>query len=192
MLLVILLPGTLIHELSHFIIASILRVPTGELTIFPVVEKNGEVKAGKLFLGATDPFRFSLIGLAPMIIGLVIIYFVGKLFFSDLSQSTINNQQLSIFLGFYLLFITSITMFSSKKDIAGLKFTIPIILIILISLYAAGIRVFFDKPLTSKIEILLSGLNYYLLLTAVTNSLIFLILSTNLSFWQKILKRRVN
>src|SRR3989344_2045217 len=33
-------PGTIIHELSHWIIAEILRVKTGEISFIPQVEKR--------------------------------------------------------------------------------------------------------------------------------------------------------
>jgi len=179
-LLVLLLPGTIIHELSHFLVATILRVPTGELTIIPTIEKSGEVKAGKLFLGNTDPFRLSLIGLAPMIIGLGIIYAAGKFFLLGFPQLFSTDYRLQTVFCFYLLFITSITMFSSKKDLEGLKFALPVIMLIFIALYVAGVRLFFDNSLISKIELFLSGLNYYLSITAVINFLVFLILSANL------------
>lgn len=186
-LLFILLPGTIIHEISHFLIATILRVPTGELTVIPTIGKDEEIKAGKLFLGETDPFRLSLIGLAPMIIGLTIIYFIGNTFFANFPQLITQNLQPTTILSFYLLFITSITMFSSKKDMKGLVIAAPIILILFISLYFVGIRIFFDKSLTGKIELFLSNLNYYLAVTAVINFSVFLLLLGNLYFWSRFL-----
>ena len=38
-LAVVFLPGTVIHELSHLLIALVLRVPTGPLSIWPTFEK---------------------------------------------------------------------------------------------------------------------------------------------------------
>ena len=75
----IFLPGTLIHEVSHWIIATVLRVPTGELSIFPKVKDNGEIQAGKLEIAQTDPFRHALIGLAPMLVGLILILIISAL-----------------------------------------------------------------------------------------------------------------
>lgn len=192
-LLVFQLPGTTIHELSHFIMASILRVPTRELTIIPKVEEGGEVKAGKLLYDSVDPLRQTLIGLAPMIIGLIIIYLIGKFLLQNQSSiRQLTDYQLSIFLGFYLLFITSFTMFSSKKDIESLIIVGPLMIIIVLSLYITGVRVYFEKSLIDKITMILTDLNFYLLLAAIINSLVFFALSTNLYFWQKILKRNIN
>lgn len=191
-LIILLLPGTIIHELSHFLIATILRVPTGELTVIPSIEKD-EVKAGKLFLGQTDPFRFSLIGLAPIIIGLFLIYLVGKSFIPSANElTTIFSSPFLLFVICYLLFVISLTMFFSKKDLEGLKFAIPIILIFLISLHIIGVRIFLDKPLITRVELFLSDLNYNLVITTIIDYLVFLILSTNLYLWQKILKRKVD
>ena len=186
-LLVLLLPGTIIHELSHFLIATILRVPTGELTVIPTIEKN-EVKAGKLFLGATDPFRLSIIGLAPILIGLLLIYFTGKTFILNTDEiMKIFNSPLLLFVICYLLNVVSLTMFSSKKDLQGAIIAGPIIFFLLISLYMIGVRIFLDNSLISKLITFLSDLNYYLLITAVFNFLIYLILSVNLSLWSRFL-----
>ncbi|MBI3380234.1 hypothetical protein HY029_05765 [Candidatus Gottesmanbacteria bacterium] len=188
----IILPGTIIHELGHFFMATILRVPTGELTIIPTIEKNGDIKAGKLILASVDPIRQILIGLAPMIIGLIIVYFIGKFFLSNITLSTINNHLLSILLGLYLLFITSITMFSSKKDLESLVVVGPLTLIIATSLYITGVRVYFEKSLTGKISSILSAVDFYLLIAILISITIYFLLYTNLSLWQKILRRKIS
>ncbi len=190
-LIILLLPGTIIHELSHFLIATILRVPVGELTVIPTIEKDGEVKAGKLYLGDTDPFRLSLIGLAPMIIGMILIYILGKVTIPIYNSLLTTNYQLTTILGLYFLFITSLTMFSSKKDMQGLIIAGPISLILIIALYFVGVRVFLENNLWQKIEMVLRDLNYYLLITAILNYLVFLFLSINLSLWQKLFKRKI-
>lgn len=198
-LVVLLLPGTIIHELSHFIVATILRVPTGELSVIPTVENN-EIKAGGLFLGQTDPFRLSLVGLSPIIVGLFLIYLAGKSFPFTPGVRQLADQPpqgwfaaLPIFVIFYLLFTISITMFSSKKDAESLKIAIPIILLLFISLYLIGIRirVFFEGDLLNKIAAVLSDLNYYLFITSVINGFILFALYGNLYFWKRILKIRI-
>jgi hypothetical protein len=62
---VIFLTGTAIHELSHFITATILRIPTGNISIIPKIEAGGEVKTGKVEIAKVDPFRYSIIGYRP-------------------------------------------------------------------------------------------------------------------------------
>lgn len=76
------LPGTIIHELSHWIVAEILQVRTGEITIFPSDDdemSQGERRLGSVATERTDPFRAFLIGLAPFISGLGILIVLGVL-----------------------------------------------------------------------------------------------------------------
>lgn len=183
-LLFLFLPGTIIHELSHFFIATLVRVPTGELTVIPTLDKEtGEVKAGRLEIAKTDPVRYTVIGLAPMIIGLMLIYMVGKFLIPN------PSSPLLLFSIFYLLFFISNTMFSSKKDLESAVLVIPIVFLIFSSLYLVGIRLFFDEKLVVTIEKTLSNLNIYLLTAVLLNLFISLFLVLNLSLWQKILKR---
>ncbi len=184
----ILLPGTIIHELSHFIVATLIRVPTGELTILPEIEKNGEVKAGKLMLGSTDPFRLSIIGLAPVFTGITLIYVTGRLFFANFQLSNYNVQMI---FGFYLLFIVSITMFSSRKDIESLIYSVPIMMLVFISLYAVGVRIFLDESLIRKMGLLLSDINRFLFIAALFDYIIFVLLTCNNTLIEKILRRKI-
>lgn len=182
------LPGTIIHELSHFFVATILRVSTGELSILPTIEKRGEegeIKAGKLMVGKTDPFRQSLIGLAPVLIGLFLIYTIGKIFLIE----SFSYSPLLLFTICYLLFAVSTTMFSSRKDLESLMIALPIGLLLVLSLYLIGVRIFLEKTLMSNITSILSDLNYFLLTTAILDLIIYLFLVVNLSFWRRILRR---
>src|SRR3989338_2257725 len=85
-LAILLLPGTLVHEFAHLIMALILRVPTGPISIFPTIQNptpygsdkshpSGvisplRVKTGHIMVAKTDPIRMTLIGVAPMVAGL--------------------------------------------------------------------------------------------------------------------------
>ncbi len=65
----LLLPGTLLHELSHWLAARLLGVRTGRLSLGPRDTGNGAVRFGSLEYMRPDPLRESLIGLAPMLAG---------------------------------------------------------------------------------------------------------------------------
>ncbi len=81
LLSLIFLPGIIVHELSHFFIAVILFVPVGDIEFTPKKNDNG-VKLGSIEIARTDPIRRSLIGFAPVFVGLALI--VGVVyFFSD-------------------------------------------------------------------------------------------------------------
>src|SRR3989338_4636235 len=128
------LPGVIIHELSHMLIAVILLVTVGDMEFSPKTSPNG-VKLGSVEIGKTDPIRRSIIGFAPVFVGMVLI--LGMIYF------VVNNKLLGIgavLLMLYFLFAVSNTMFSSTKDMGG---TIEIVVALLITvalLYLAGVR----------------------------------------------------
>lgn len=65
---VLLLPGTLVHEFSHWLVARLLGVPASRPTIRPELEGDSIV-LGYVRTAGTDPIRQSLIGAAPIFIG---------------------------------------------------------------------------------------------------------------------------
>ncbi len=187
----IFLPGTLIHEVSHWIIATILRVPTGELSIFPKVKDNGEVQAGKLEIAQTDPFRHALVGLAPMIVGTILIYTIGKIFFPDLSLILNSKFLILNSLGFYLLFVITSSMFSSKKDLETMVIAFPVTLLVIFMLNYIGVRIFFETSFLEKTAKILTELNGYLLVCVVIDLFVLTFFQINISLWQKILKKEI-
>ena len=186
LLAIVVLPGTLIHEFSHLVFATLLRVPTGNLTIMPSMGKGGEVKTGRLEIVKPDPFRHILIGLAPMIVGLVIIYIIGNYLLPSFSELLSFQFSVLITVSLYLLFAMSVTMFSSRKDLESLIIAGPIIFLIGLSLYLFGVRIVFEESLIAKITQLLSSLNYYLVVSSVLDYLVFAILSLLVALIQKI------
>ncbi len=143
----IFLPGIIIHEISHFFMAAFLGVRTGEITIFPSVStEDGEQHLGSVEVTKTDMFRSSLIGIAPLIFGSVIIIAVTKWQFpqilNNLSQFSWPLNQLLIegknilaiplnLIWIYLIFAISNTMFVSSAD--RRSWPAMIILLLLIS-----------------------------------------------------------
>lgn len=191
-LALLLLPGTVIHEVSHFLVATVLRVPTGELTVIPAIDKkSNEVKIGKLMIVKTDPFRYTLIGLAPMLIGLLFIYLVGA-FLIPVKFSIFNppaGGQFSILVGYYLFFIISNTMFSSRKDLESLIIVAPITFLILSSLYLLGVKIIFDEKLIVQLTKFFQQLNYYLGISLVINFLVYMILTFFTSAFRSLHRR---
>src|SRR6266540_3946697 len=70
-------PGVLLHELSHFVMAKILRVRTGNFSLVPTPLPNGRLQMGYLETEPTDIIRDSLVGLAPLIAGSLFIAYAG-------------------------------------------------------------------------------------------------------------------
>jgi len=129
------LPGIIIHELSHLLTASLLFVPVGEIEFIPQIEDGG-LKLGSVAIGKTDPIRRFLIGVAPIIFGIALIF--GILYFVELSKLTGFGVWLG---GSYILFAIGNTMFSSGKDMEGALGLLIFVSVILIALFLTGFRI---------------------------------------------------
>jgi hypothetical protein len=137
----IFLPGTIIHELSHVICAGVLMVHTGEIEFIPEIHEGG-IKLGSAEIGITDPIRRSLIGIAPVLIGLFII--IGGLYLFSSNLLSGKSYSVWIYLAiFYALFVVGNTMFSSKKDLEGVLGVVVLLISILAALYLLGFRELF-------------------------------------------------
>ncbi len=154
-------PGVVIHELSHWLMAQILFVPTGKVEFLPVL-RGSELKLGSVAVAQTDPIRRAIIGVAPFVIGaailLVLLFFYQQIVF-------IPERLRIVFLGYFIFEIGN-TMFSSKKDLEGTVELGLTLIIIGIVLYFLGVRlpdrliVFF---LAGKVTSLISKADYLLL-----------------------------
>lgn len=144
-LALIFFPGVVVHELAHFFMATIFMVKTGEIEFLPVLQGDG-VKLGSVAIAKTDLIRRFFIGVAPVILGLLII--LSSFYFlttdSSIVQTIEPNKTLKtiyIILTFYVLFVISNTMFSSKKDMEGALELFLIIGLVMLILYILGVRI---------------------------------------------------
>lgn len=136
-LAIIFLPGTIIHELAHLLFAGVMLVPVGELNVVPEIEEHG-VKLGSVQIGKTDPFRRTIVGVAPVLLGLVLIFAIFLL----VKPGTSPWWQ--VILALYFLFQIGNTMFSSRKDIEG---SILFVILALVLLGIALASIYFLRPL---------------------------------------------
>jgi len=131
LLFFLLLPGVLLHELSHLLTAEILQVPTGHISLSPHLDKD-QLKLGSAQIGLTDPIRLTLIGTAPFLAGTItlwLILVVGlRLDLNQLALPIFNYWHL---LFYYLIFAISNTMFSSPSDLQAAALPVVLLLIIL-------------------------------------------------------------
>lgn len=130
----VLLPGVLLHELSHWLTANLLGVRTGSFSIFPRRRPDGTVQLGyvEYYRGKTlDPLRETLIGGAPLIVGTAVILLIAFYIFDlptlVLAIETGDIDVLSLALGdlfrtdfillwIYLIFAISNAMLPSASD----------------------------------------------------------------------------
>lgn len=80
LLWLVLLPGTLLHELSHWAMAKLLGLRTGRFRIWPEFNRNGVV-LGSVEVQRTNALADSLVGLAPFIGGTLALLAIGYLVF---------------------------------------------------------------------------------------------------------------
>jgi hypothetical protein len=128
---ILFLPGVFLHELSHFVMAKLLRVRTGRFSLIPRSLPNGRLLMGYVETVQTDVVRDSLVGIAPLVAGSLFIAYAGmnrlgigtllevfangqfELFWQGL---TLLPQVDDFFLWFYLAFAVSSTMMPSESD----------------------------------------------------------------------------
>jgi hypothetical protein len=125
------LPGVFLHELSHFVMAKILRVRTGRFSIFPKSLPDGRLQLGYVETAKSDVVRDSLIGAAPLIVGTLFVAYVAVYHLQmRVLWDTFRNGQFDLFwlgvralpqtpdfyLWFYLAFAVSSTMMPSESD----------------------------------------------------------------------------
>jgi len=127
----IFLPGVFLHETSHYLMAKILRVPTGRFSLIPRQLGDGRFLMGDVETAQTDIVRDALIGAAPLMTGGLFVAYVGRArlalvslwgALSSLDLDTAIRGMSTLFerpdfwLWFYLAVAVSSTMMPSSTD----------------------------------------------------------------------------
>ncbi len=128
-------PGTVIHELSHAIMAGLLGVRVGTMEFIPVIEGE-RVKLGSVQVAQTDFVRRFFIGAAPFFTGTLLI--LGLLYYAA-SNQLFGNIWITLLIG-YAVFEIGNTMFSSKKDMEGALELLITIVVVTVIIYLLGVR----------------------------------------------------
>jgi hypothetical protein len=128
---VIFLPGVLLHEFSHYLMAVILGVKAPRFSLVPQMLADGRLQLGYVETDSTDIIRDSLIGAAHLLAGgLFVAYLSVKRLDLLPLWDVLRNGQLNLFwlgitllpqvkdfpLWFYLVFTISSTMLPSQSD----------------------------------------------------------------------------
>ena len=127
LLFYVLLPGVILHELSHYVIAKILFVRTGNIQIGLGNTRIKHVTLGSVNIERTDPLRESLIGVAPFVVGIGAIWLIAawgfdvwpqagaslELFFRRVGE---YSDDWTTWLDLYLIFAVSTAMIPSESD----------------------------------------------------------------------------
>jgi hypothetical protein len=82
------LPGVIIHEAAHWSVARLLGLKTGKFRVWP--KRQGKfIGLGSVSVESRDPVRDSLVGIAPLIVGTVLVTFIGRIIFDTPLVSTL-------------------------------------------------------------------------------------------------------
>lgn len=135
-------PGIILHELSHAFACLLMRAKVREINFFD--RKGGYVKHEKSKIPVIGPV---IISLAPLLVGIVLIYFLSKILLGNHGQvlelsfsqsnfqrilntiSSINLLNIKNLLLFYLITSVSITMAPSWRDFANAFFGLIILVV---------------------------------------------------------------
>ena len=183
------LPGVFLHELSHFVMARILRVRTGGFSIFPQSLPDGRLQLGYVETARSDVVRDSLIGAAPLIVGTLFVAYVAvyHLQMRVLWDALLNNQfdlfwlgvrtlprAPDFFLWFYLAFAVSSTMMPSESDRhAWLELLISIVALVGIALLV-GAGPWMLSTVAPRLSLILSSIAVIFGLSALVHILLIL------------------
>jgi len=163
-------PGTVIHEMGHFVAATVLNLKVYEIRLFPQWKKN-QIKLGSVFYEKKDFLRGILVGVAPIFFGLIFFWFLAKFHLFPNSQIGLN-----IFFG-YIIFSVSSTMFSSKQDLIEFGLIVPLLIIIIGMIYIFNIRldILLDNRLLKEgLNSFFKDISFYLFFSIIINTVLII------------------
>lgn len=191
-----LFPGILLHELSHWLFAKLLGVKTGKISLWPSRQRQGRVRLGSVQMARVDPLRSSLIGAAPLIVGILLIFLIGDqvLIVSPAFDAALRGDWATAWTTFrqyggasdfwiwlYLIFAIANSMFPSESDRESWWTTFGLLGALLAVVYLSGAVQSVPEDLA---DILFSGaryLAYAFALTVLVNAAFALLIG--LSEW---------
>lgn len=132
----IFLPGTIIHEFSHALMAQLLFVHVGKMELMPRIEGES-LKLGSVEVGKTDVFRNFFIGIAPFLVGTGLLL---GIVYAAIENDIFGFNIWSIGI-LYTLFVIANTMYSSRKDMEGAIQFLIVTLLPAAFFYFLGVRI---------------------------------------------------
>ncbi|MCP4166441.1 MAG: hypothetical protein GY759_11165 [Chloroflexi bacterium] len=164
---IFILPGTVIHELSHWLMAKLVGVRTGHVNIMPKLQRDGTIRLGFVEIRGGSLLQHTLIGLAPLVVGSILTVWLSfsLVDIEGFSRSVeagymagvlatlrASLQKTDVFLALYLLFTVSDAMFLSDSDRAPIQRTLLYMGLILLPLYVLGILPALPESWTTTLQ----------------------------------------
>ena len=128
------LPGVLLHELSHFLMAKLLGVRTARFSLIPIVLPGGKLQLGFVETEQTDFLRDAFIGVAPLVSGGAVVAYLALVQLALAPLGAVFStgdwnaaweilravpSQPDFWVWFYLAFAVASTMLPSESDRRG-------------------------------------------------------------------------
>lgn len=167
-------PGTIIHELAHFLTATVLFLKVRSIDILPRRE-GAEIKLGSVLYEKKDFVRGVLVGIAPIFAGVLFFWLVAAFRLFPARNILMNI----VFL--YLIFAVSSMMFSSKRDLVDLIYFIPLAVFLYGAIYIFDLRLDFliqNESLRQGMISFIRQVNIYLFLSIGINLTLLLLFFT--------------
>lgn len=174
------LPGTIVHEMSHFFAALVLFLRVRDVSIFPTFQKN-YIKLGSVTYERKDFVRGFLVGIAPLGGGMMVLYSIGLFHLFPSSYVLLNALMI------YFIFTVSSTMFSSSQDLVDFLYMMPFLIIGALLIYMfhtypdlIGIdmtRIAKNTPIINHIFSFMKLMNIYLLFSLIINISVILFMT---------------
>lgn len=158
-------PGTLFHELAHYVSAILLGVPTGTIRLFPEISGN-TATLGSVEIAKTDPIRRFLVGVAPLFTGIAAITLL--IHFGKDSQFA-SPPLREIILGFFIFEIAN-SMFASDKDMEGSLALLLTVGVLLSAFFIIAIRYSISITLPTQVIAFSQTIAFYLLFPVAINA----------------------
>jgi hypothetical protein len=169
----VMLPGVLLHEGSHWLAATVLGVRTGRFSVIPERMEDGTLRLGYVETDKVDPVREALIGAAPLLSGAAAIIFVGyaRLGVGPVGEALARGDLLGMAQGFramsevadfwlwlYVVFTVSNSMLPSASDRRAWLPVLAMILLLSGALVYAGFGSVLVETLAGPLDAALRAL----------------------------------
>jgi hypothetical protein len=190
---ILLLPGVILHEFSHYLVARLSGVRVRKVSLQPQV-RGAKIQMGAIVMDKPDFARGLLIGIAPLILGSTLIILIGQHVFdvgAVIDAATASDSRAMIaavrsafgvpdaWIWFYLIFAVSNAMLPSESDREALWPMVVFIGVILVLVAIAGwgpeLMSRLAEPVETALSLLLVALSITLFVDVLFVAVIWLL-----------------
>ncbi len=153
------LPGVVLHEVAHVAAAVLLRVRVIRVDLFRF-RRRGDARQGEVIVERADPLRMSLIGAAPLLLGVPVVLFLlrwlavpplGLTSDAMVALRPILRTPVNL-LALYLVWAIANTMFPSAADRAAWWIVGAVLIVAAVLVVLSGQRPALPPPALETLE----------------------------------------